>query len=241
MAIISLTRNIVGTPNIVSMQTNNTFSDLTTPGYLNDESIIATIDAAQNGTFQWEDTDMVHISYIGSNGFFRRNAAAACFVSITEALTPSPNSMLTTDSSGAFKWSPFQQNIMVSPTITFFIQGNLSVVYDLAEGFYWRVGETVFYKVNMVFTPTYTTASGPFYVVLPHIVSRDLGGVMTQSSEITYTDGSTFISPSPNRGANLSSIHAFGDGVGATTLTALNFPSGVSYRLGINFIYATEE
>ncbi len=63
MSITSLMRNFNGDPNIVSLVTDDTLSEITTAGYLTGAAIAAEIEALQNGDFEWADTDIVLISY----------------------------------------------------------------------------------------------------------------------------------------------------------------------------------
>lgn len=63
MAITAIGRYFDGNPNIVAIVTDDNLATITTAGYLTGASIAANIDTLQNGTFQWQDTDMVLISY----------------------------------------------------------------------------------------------------------------------------------------------------------------------------------
>lgn len=63
MSITSIMRNFNGNPNIVSVVTDDTLSEITTAGYLTSDAIVADIEALQNGDFEWADTDIVLISY----------------------------------------------------------------------------------------------------------------------------------------------------------------------------------
>ncbi len=63
MAITALGRYFVGNPNIVSIVTDDDLATITTAGYWDDPDIVADVELLQNGTFQWQDTDIVLISY----------------------------------------------------------------------------------------------------------------------------------------------------------------------------------
>jgi hypothetical protein len=47
-----------------------------------------------------------------------------------------------------------------TPAFTFETPGNLSVAYTTQSGYYTRIGDLVYIAARLVFTPTYTTASG---------------------------------------------------------------------------------
>jgi hypothetical protein len=86
MSITSIGRYFVGDPNIVSIVTDNTLTEITTTGYLELPDILADIELLQNGDFQWNDTDLVLIHYSPDLiGFFVRDALNNTF----DALAPS--------------------------------------------------------------------------------------------------------------------------------------------------------
>ena len=85
MPVLSMTRNFTGNPNLVTMVVDDDVTDLTTTGYLELPATEASIEAIQNGEFQYEDTDYFLIAYDGGIGFFTRNAATNAFVT---AVTP---------------------------------------------------------------------------------------------------------------------------------------------------------
>jgi len=61
MAITSILRNFVGDPNIVSIVCDDTLATITTAGYWTAQQ--ANVEALNNGVWQWQDTDVVLISY----------------------------------------------------------------------------------------------------------------------------------------------------------------------------------
>jgi hypothetical protein len=63
MSITAIGRYFVGNPNIVAIVTDDDLAAITTAGYLTGATIKADIETLNNGEFQWEDTDMVLISY----------------------------------------------------------------------------------------------------------------------------------------------------------------------------------
>ncbi len=82
MSITAIGRYFVGNPNIVAIVTDDDLTEITTAGYLTSAAISADIEALQNGDFQWEDTDMVLISYAPDFlvNWFKYDADNATFV-----------------------------------------------------------------------------------------------------------------------------------------------------------------
>lgn len=80
--ITNLQRNFVGTPNLVTMVTDSTLAVITAAGFLALPATIADIEALQNGTFEWLDTDVVLIAYNGGKGFFTMDADTNAFVAL---------------------------------------------------------------------------------------------------------------------------------------------------------------
>lgn len=82
MSITAIGRYFVGDPNIVAIVTDDDLSEITTSGYLTSTAIAADIELLNNGEFQWQDTDMVLISYAPDYlvNWFKYDAANATFV-----------------------------------------------------------------------------------------------------------------------------------------------------------------
>lgn len=82
MAITAIGRYFVRNPNIVAVVTDDVLATITTAGYLTSAAIAADIEALQNGEFQWQDTDIVLISYAPSFlvNWFKYDATNATFV-----------------------------------------------------------------------------------------------------------------------------------------------------------------
>lgn len=81
MSITAIGRYFVGNPNIVAIVTDNTLAEITTAGYLTSDAILADIRALNNGDFEWQDTDMVLISYAPAFlvNWFKYDATNATF------------------------------------------------------------------------------------------------------------------------------------------------------------------
>lgn len=82
MAITAIGRYFVGNPNIVAVVTDDVLATITTAGYLTGATIAAQIELLNNGEFQWEDTDIVLISYAPNFivNWFKYDATNATFV-----------------------------------------------------------------------------------------------------------------------------------------------------------------
>lgn len=82
MSITAIGRYFVGNPNIVAIVTDDELADITTAGYLTSTAIAADIEALQNGDFEWQDTDIVLISYAPDFivNWFKYDADNATFI-----------------------------------------------------------------------------------------------------------------------------------------------------------------
>src|SRR6185436_783077 len=82
MAITAIGRYFVGDPNIVAIVTDNTLAEITTADYFTTDPIKSQVEALNNGEWQWQDTDMVLISYAPDFlvNWFKYDAANGTFV-----------------------------------------------------------------------------------------------------------------------------------------------------------------
>lgn len=83
MAITSLLRNFNGDPNLVTMVTTDSAAAITTNGYFTSATILANIEALNNGEFQFLDTDLWLIYTTNGVGFYTYNDATGAFVALT--------------------------------------------------------------------------------------------------------------------------------------------------------------
>lgn len=83
MSITSLLRNFNGDPNIVTMVTTSSNSDITTNGFWALPATIADVEALQNGDFQTAVSDLWLIYYATGVGFYTFNSATNAFVALT--------------------------------------------------------------------------------------------------------------------------------------------------------------
>ena len=82
MAITAIGRYFVGDPNIVAIVTDNTLAEITTADYFTTDPIKSQVELLNNGEWQWQDTDMVLISYAPDFlvNWFKYDAANGTFV-----------------------------------------------------------------------------------------------------------------------------------------------------------------
>jgi hypothetical protein len=83
MAILSIQRDWGVSPSIVRITTDDSLATITTAGYLTGTAVAASIEALQNGSFEWVEGDLVAIVYDGGEGFFTRDASDNTFVAET--------------------------------------------------------------------------------------------------------------------------------------------------------------
>jgi hypothetical protein len=125
-----------------------------------------------------------------------------------------------------------------SPVFTFVTPGDLSVAYSTQVGEYLQIGALVFVGVNLVFTPTYTTASGNVRISMPVAMissPTSLGQIFV--STIVYPAGTTslnFLTTAANQALN---IQAQGSTVTAATLSVTQFLTGVQYTIAGSICY----
>lgn len=127
-----------------------------------------------------------------------------------------------------------------TPSITFATPGNLSVTYSTQEGKYTRIGNIVFFRLQIITSAfTHTTASGNLRISgLPFTV----GAVNFYSS---FQHGSATTYPAGVSSANAVSINSqtyiqiqgVGSGTGATTFTTANQPTGSNVNIAIAGFY----
>lgn len=150
--------------------------------------------------------------------------------------------VLTTDASSVLSW--LTTYTTYTPTITFFVPGDLSVAYTTQDGRYWRFGNLVITRLLIAFTPTYTTASGFIQILLPFPVSVNgfVGGSFAVSlgasqANFIFPTGTTQITPiALNGGGSLFALQGCGTGV-TTRVDNLSLLTGVSQSFSIFCAY----
>lgn len=82
MAITSLLRNFNGDPNIVTMVTDSSNTDITTAGWWALPATIAAVEALNNGPLDMAVTDLWLIYYATGVGFYTFNSSTDAFVAL---------------------------------------------------------------------------------------------------------------------------------------------------------------
>tara|TARA_R100000501_G_C2626956_1_gene120778 strand:+ start:952 stop:3573 length:2622 start_codon:yes stop_codon:yes gene_type:complete len=141
-----------------------------------------------------------------------------------------------------------------TPAFTFATPGDLSITYSKQEGYYWRDGDLVYFRLRVGFTGanfTHTTASGNARITgLPFDVDTTNGGTPLYEAQVskandgwgsaTLTDYVMVKGYSPN---GQSFIQIFSDGPDQTSTTwkVDEFGSGNSGVLRLYGFYATSD
>ena len=83
MTVTALARNFDGNPNIVTMVTTSSNTDITTAGWFTLPSTVADIELLQNGDFQTAVTDLWLIYYATGIGFYTLDPSTNAFVALS--------------------------------------------------------------------------------------------------------------------------------------------------------------
>lgn len=132
-----------------------------------------------------------------------------------------------------------------TPVLTFSTPGDLSVVYVVQAGWYWRIGQLLHVIVRVQATPTFTTASGNLRITgLPYPAHADIPfqflPVQLSATGIAYPTG-TYALATISGGASLFQFNTQGSAAAAGTVAAANVTSGVSTAgLHISGTYITD-
>lgn len=124
-----------------------------------------------------------------------------------------------------------------TPTITFVVPGDLSVVYGVQSGTYTRVGNLVFVTIDLEFTPTYTTASGNFRIGGFPINPGYSEGlqIINHSSNITYPAGRTYVMLVTATTQVI--MRGIGTAVANSAFSVTQFTTGNTYSLRVSGTY----
>lgn len=137
-------------------------------------------------------------------------------------ITPTLGAALATSINfGGSTLNTYTQQSSWTPAITFGTPGDLSVSYATQTGKYTRIGNLIHVSYTLVFTPTYTTASGNFSITGLPFVSNSGGDINTNS---VYTQTITFPASTTSLlcelPVNSSSLLLVGIGSTATTVVS---------------------
>ena len=145
----------------------------------------------------------------------------------SQTITFPDGNFTVADASGLLTWTP---------VFTFATLGDLSVSYATKAGFYSRIGDIVFYRFALTFTPTFTTSSGAVQITgLPitsnATVNLAAAGVLICGTLPTFPTGATSVFCSVAASSTIVNPAGIGSGVANASFATTNFTSGVSATL----------
>ncbi len=166
----------------------------------------------------------------------------ASAANVISALATQNNGMLVTNASGVPSWQT--AGTSYTPTITFFVPGDLSVAYTIQSGMYWRVGNLITVKISLAFIPTFTTAGSGVIISLPITVATNgnLSGEfftgIGATNNLVYPVGRTVITPVAQPSTASFTLAASGTaGITTVGLEQTNIPSGVAQSFEMSCVY----
>lgn len=140
--------------------------------------------------------------------------------------------------SGAF----FETNSF-TPTITFATPGDLSTAYTEQFGQYTIIGNMAFVRLRVIFTPTFSTSTGNFYLqgfpVTTTAATTIASGSGTISNIIGFTwpAGVSDVCISPGGTDGYAVIKGSGPSISTTNFTVSELTSGASHTLAGLLLY----
>lgn len=162
----------------------------------------------------------------------------------------SPRAALTVgyESSGvpsASKNSVVASTLTFNPSVTFAEPGDLSVSYDVRQGYYTILpGNLLYVEVVLRFTPTYSTATGGLRVTgLPHsaaLGSLRNGVINVSQMNNVVASGSSHIVGAIVPGSEEILLRDISGG-STTLLSPSHFPSGTEFTLVLSGLYKTAD
>lgn len=150
------------------------------------------------------------------------------------------NASATSISFGGNALSAYTVLASWTPVFTFTTPGNLSVTYSSQSGFYTQIGGLIYYNFQLVFTPTFTTASGAMEITGLPINAAGISfpsATIYNTSNIVYPTGTTTLFGIVTAGSEILGLYASGSGANFSSLSTLNCVSGVSTTLVGSGIY----
>ena len=130
-----------------------------------------------------------------------------------------------------------------TPTISFATPGNLSVSYEAQYGTYIITGNTITIAIKLIFTPTYTTASGEIIIAgLPQPSNPATGNIsqniiIVAGVGITYPTGISYPVAQINPGVATMNIQGYGTSSAGAYFTTTNFPTATPAVLEVSMTY----
>lgn len=134
-----------------------------------------------------------------------------------------------TDDSAMLDWLVANlPNVAFTPIVVFSTPGNSSFVYTVQTGFYQLVGSRMNVELQVSFTPTIGTGSGPIFISgFPAFNAAAIfrGVVGGLSSVWTWPTGVTQVICAPN-GTTQIALSGQGSGINSATFGASNMTTG---------------
>jgi len=122
-----------------------------------------------------------------------------------------------------------------TPTVTFSTPGDLSVVYSAQQGQYTKVGNLVTFGIRLVFTPTYSTASGTIRIatlpVTPSGSAITMRPAVSTWSNVNLGAGYYMIGATIDASITYIALTQSGDAAVVGALGTTEFASGTAYTL----------
>ena len=126
--------------------------------------------------------------------------------------------------------------IAFTPVVTFATPGDLSVAYVNQGASYFRNGNLVTLNIDLLFTPTYTTASGELRITGSPFTALDsaFGSV---TSNFPLGAGYTYLTSAISTATSYLNVYENGSGQPITAISTAQLTSGSQYQLKGSIIY----
>lgn len=119
-----------------------------------------------------------------------------------------------------------------TPAFSFATPGDLSVSYSRQKGYYWRIGAVMFVTIDLIFTPTFSTASGAATITgLPYQADTDgpdkfIGTLVGDGSGLSYPSSVDGLFCEVDDAEDEVRLKSFTNGGAVAALDASDFSSG---------------
>lgn len=141
---------------------------------------------------------------------------------------------------GSHTLSSYINKNSIIPAFTFTTPGDLSVAYTSQTGTFSRVGNMIFIRVSLEFTPTFTTSSGNVNITgLPAVAANDASVPMSVFSApgVTWPAGLTMITAVVANGQTFMEVKMLGSATATARLTAADITSGTQISTFMSGVY----
>lgn len=163
------------------------------------------------------------------------STGSGAFVGATSPTLITPNlgvSSATSISFGGSSLNSYISRTAFTPTFTANTVGDLSVSYSTQVGWYRRIGDMAYFQINLICTPTFTTASGNLLIaglpITPSVIDTPIP--INQVSGFTWPAGRTFLTCAITSSSRLTIISS-GSAVAPSVLTTTSIVSGAAISI----------